>query len=37
MRVYAGCIDGEEEQVNERIEAVIVASRLRGRIGGSVA
>jgi hypothetical protein len=34
LRVYAGCIDGEEELVNKRIERALRASRSRGRIGG---
>ncbi len=34
LRVYAGCIDGEEETVNVRIEAALKASRERGHNGG---
>ena len=34
LKVYAGCIDGEEEHVNEQIERALRASRGRGRIGG---
>jgi integrase len=37
LRVYAGCIDGEEELVNKRIERALRASRSRGRIGGKTA
>jgi hypothetical protein len=34
LKVYAGCIDGEENTVNTRIEEALKASRERGRIGG---
>lgn len=37
LKVYAGCIDGEEEQINKRIERALRASRGRGRIGGKAA
>jgi integrase len=32
LRVYAGCIDGEEHLVNERIDEALRASRERGRM-----
>ena len=37
LRVYAGCIDGEEHSVNYkfRIDEALKASRERGRIGGT--
>jgi integrase len=34
LKVYAGCIDGEEETVNRRIERALRSSRGRGRDGG---
>jgi integrase len=34
LKVYAGCIDGEEAEVNRRIERALGASRGRGRIRG---
>ncbi|GAA4209908.1 tyrosine-type recombinase/integrase [Actinocatenispora rupis] len=34
LKVYAGCIDGEEETVNRRIEQAIRSGRGRGAIGG---
>jgi integrase len=34
LKVYAGCIDGEEEQMNKRIERALRAGRGQGRIGG---
>jgi integrase len=36
LKVYAGCIDGEEEQINRRIERALRASRGRGRSGGKL-
>jgi hypothetical protein len=35
LKVYAGCIDGEEELVNTRIEAALTASRERGQDGAT--
>jgi integrase len=37
LKVYAGCIDGEEHLVNTRIEEALRASRERGRTGGKIA
>jgi hypothetical protein len=34
LKVYAGCIDGEEEQVNKRIERALRAGRGGGTTGG---
>jgi integrase len=34
LRVYANCIDGEEETVNAKIEQALRHSRGQGRIGG---
>ncbi len=34
LKVYAGCIDGEEAEVNRRIERALGASRGRGRSRG---
>jgi integrase len=34
LKVYAGCIDGEEEQMNARIERALRVGRGQGRIGG---
>jgi integrase len=34
LKVYAGCIDGEEESVNTRIETALTSSRERGQDGG---
>ncbi len=36
LRVYASCIDGEEETVNAKIQRALAAGRGRGRIGGNV-
>jgi integrase len=33
LKVYAGCIHGEEELVNKRIERALRASRGRGAVG----
>lgn len=33
LKVYAGCIDGEEKHVNARIEAALKASRTQGAVG----
>ncbi|GAB7041239.1 site-specific integrase [Catenuloplanes niger JCM 9533] len=35
LKVYAGCIDGDEEHINQQIERAIKASRGRGRIRGN--
>ncbi|MFU8851104.1 tyrosine-type recombinase/integrase [Micromonospora sp. SL1-18] len=37
LKVYANCIDGEEETVNDKISRALSASRGRGRIGGKSA
>ncbi|SCG55524.1 tyrosine-type recombinase/integrase [Micromonospora inositola] len=37
LKVYANCIDGEEEAVNDKISQALSASRGRGRIGGKTA
>ncbi|MGS2613649.1 tyrosine-type recombinase/integrase [Micromonospora sp. LZ34] len=37
LKVYANCIDGEEDAVNDKITRALAASRGRGRIGGKVA
>lgn len=37
LKVYAGCIDGEEEQINKRIERALRASRGRGHGRGKAA
>jgi hypothetical protein len=34
LKVYANCIDGEEEAVNDKIEHALATSRGQGRIGG---
>ncbi|MFG2110159.1 tyrosine-type recombinase/integrase [Micromonospora chersina] len=36
LKVYANCIDGEEETVNDKITRALSASRGRGRIGGKI-
>jgi integrase len=37
LRVYAGCIDGEENEINAKIERALQAGRTRGAGGGSEA
>jgi integrase len=37
LRVYAGCIDGEETAINTRIERALRASRGRGPVAGQTA
>jgi hypothetical protein len=33
MKVYANCVDGQEDQVNARIEAALTAPSDRGTLG----